>query len=125
MKNSEFDICKRPLLANPVMSIEVCLPILPQLHSHMMHVPSNPTIYNYPETNWAFVTPYCLLGQVLFLGLQFQFGRSKAAAHVAVRSSVLDTVNPDNKFSRFKGRKSSPPLVRLSVALTRHWQFKS
>jgi len=39
-----------------------------------------------------FFTPYSLLGQVLFLGLQFQFGRSKAAARVAVRPSVLVTV---------------------------------
>jgi len=39
---------------------------------------------------WPFsVTPYCLLGQVLFLVLQFQFGGLKAAAHVAVRPSVL------------------------------------
>jgi len=28
----------------------------------------------------------------MFSGLQFQFGNSKAAAHVAVRASVLDTV---------------------------------
>ena len=42
---------------------------------------------------WPFsVTAYCLLGHILFLGLHFQFDNPKAAAQVAVRSSVLVTV---------------------------------
>jgi len=57
--------------------------------------------------------------EVLFLGLQFQFARLGAAAHVAVRPSVLDTGKLYN--TEYFGRKSSPPGGRPSVTLTRHW----
>ena len=72
---------------------------------------SNPGVGGIFSFLWPFsVTPYCLLGQVLFLGLQFQFGNSKTAAHVAVRPSALDTVKPNNNNNNNNNEPKREPM---------------
>ena len=59
------------------------------------------------------VTPYLLACQLLFLGIKFQSVSPKAAAHVAVRPSVLDTVKSDNNKKTSVNKENQPSFTTL------------